>query len=435
MLSGQLLPGIVIAVGLAILVFYCGVNEIKFSFFNLFRHKRRSLSTIAAIMLGGTAIFLYGGFIAHSFWILKEQTIRTNLGHLQVYDREYFENTNKNKTIIGNYDWLKSALLSDEKLSPFISTISGQLEFTGIISLYENESSGYFSAIGIEPLASLKVGSFDKLISGSDLSRIKQDEITLGSGLARSLNAHYGDWLDSMVLNTQGGQGAMSMKLRGIFSSGIKEYDDVALKMPLSTAQKMMNTDGVSKMVILLKDESQLESFRSRLEQFIAQHKLPLIVKSWKELSLFYQQVEGLLSGIYFFIKLIVALVVVFMIGNAMTMNVIERTREITTLRATGVKPAKVARLFLLEGVFTGVLGAAGSLLAGFALAGVINLHGIAMPPSPGQTQGYTAFIKTDDAALIWITVLLPVLTASLASIIPAMRAARLNIADAFKFI
>ncbi|MDF3623263.1 ABC transporter permease, partial [Enterobacter hormaechei] len=55
-------------------------------------------------------------------------------------------------------------------------------------------------------------------------------------------------------------------------------------------------------------------------------------------------------------------------------------------------------------------------------------------PPSPGQSQGYTAFIKTDSAALNWITLVLPILAATGASVLPALRASRLNISDAFKF-
>lgn len=408
-------------------------RDVKFAFLNLFRHKRRSFSTIAAIMLGGVSIFLYGGFIDYSFWILKEQTIRTNIGHVQIYHQNYFETSNKNKSLIESYPQLKQAILDTPELADHISTLSGQLEFTGVISQYENETSSYFSGLGIEALPALKLGSFDKIISGSDLSRVRADEITLGSGLAKTLNTKYDDWLDAMVVNTRGGQGALSLKVRGVFESGIKDYDDVAVKLPLTTAQRIMGTDGVSKVLILLKDDD-TAAFSAKLRQFIASHHLPLIVKEWKEVSLFYQQVEGLLSGIYFFIKLIVALIVIFMISNAMTMNIIERTREITTLRAIGLKPLHVTRLFFLEGIFVGITGAIGSLTLGLIIASVINLYGIEMPPSPGQTMGYTAFIKTSSASLIWITLVLPILTATGASILPALRASRLNISDAFKF-
>lgn len=77
---------------------------------NLLRHRRRTLSTICAIILGGVAIFLYGGFINYSFWILQQQTIRTNIGHVQVYNKEYFDTANKSKHLINNYAALKMIL-------------------------------------------------------------------------------------------------------------------------------------------------------------------------------------------------------------------------------------------------------------------------------------------------------------------------------------
>ncbi|WP_367163066.1 ABC transporter permease [Kosakonia cowanii] len=408
-------------------------RDAQFALLNIFRHRRRTLSTLAAIMLGGVAIFLYGGFIHYSFWILKEQTIRTNIGHVQIYNPAYFEGAKKNQSLIEDYAALKQAILAQPDLSSDISTISGQLEFTGVASHYENETTTYFSGLGVEPLAALKLGSFDKLIVGSDLSRVKMEEVTTGSGLAKTLNAAYGNWLDIMVVNAQGGQGAISLKVRGIFTSGIKDYDDTAMKMPLTTAQRLMGTEGVSKVLILLNTEN-VSGFAAKLRHFIAQHHLPLIVKEWNSVSPFYQQVEDLLSGIYFFIKLLVAVVVIFMIGNSLTMNIIKRTREITTLRAIGLRPWHVTRLFILEGIFIGIIGAAGSLAIGFALAWLINIKGIAMPPSPGQSQGYTAFIKTTDIDTVWFTFFLPIITAAFASLRPSLRAAKLNLADAFKF-
>ncbi len=320
---------------IVLFIIYCVVfrfRDAKFSFLNLLRHRRRTLSTICAIILGGVAIFLYGGFINYSFWILQQQTIRTNIGHVQVYNKEYFDTANKSKHLINNYAALKNDIMHNSSLANDISTLSGQLEFTGVISQYENETSSYFSAQGVEPLPALKLGAFDKIILGSDLSRVKRNEITIGSGLAKTLAAGYGDWLDVMVVNTSGGQGALSLKLRGIFASGIKDYDDVALKVPLDTAQRIMGTDGVSKVLILLNNNN-VDEFIVKLNKYIVDNKLPLVVKDWKETSIFYQQVEGMLSGIYFFIKLIVALIVVFMIGNSITMNIAERTREIATLR------------------------------------------------------------------------------------------------------
>lgn len=415
---------------------YCALFQrqaTRIAWRNLFRHKRRSFSTAAAIMVGGVAMFIYGGFSDHAFWMLQQQTIRMNVGHLQLYHPDYFHTADKNRSLIAHYPTLKAAMLANRALADDIAALSGQLEFSGVISQYEHKTSRVFAGVGIEPVPALKLGAFEKRLSGSDLSRIKTEQATLGSGLAAALQARYGDWLDVLAVNSRGGQGALSLQLRGTFASGIKDYDDAALKVPLVTAQRIMETDGVSKVLILLKNDSDLPAFRAKLQRYLQANQLPLIIKSWRDISLYYQQVENLLAGIAFFIRLIVALIAIFMIGNALMMNITERTREIATLRALGLQPALVMRLFLLEGIFIGGLGGAGSLLLGGALGALINLQGVAMPPSPGQTQGYTAFIKMDSPELFAITFFLPVLTAALAAIVPARRAARLTIADAFK--
>ncbi len=125
--------------GFVIIIFlfliYCVIfrfRDARFSFLNLLRHRRRSLSTTCAIILGGVAIFLYGGFISYSFWILQQQIIRTNIGHVQVYNKGYFDTANKSKYLINNYADLKHDMMNNSSLAGDISTLSGQLEFTGI---------------------------------------------------------------------------------------------------------------------------------------------------------------------------------------------------------------------------------------------------------------------------------------------------------------
>ncbi len=321
-------------------------------------------------------------------------------------------------------------------IAPKIATITGQLAFTGIISQYDKGASTFFTGVGIEPLTSLVLGSLDKIISGSDLSRVEQQDITLGSGIANALSAGYGDWVDMLVVNPQGGQNAMSSQVRGVFQSGIKEYDDTAIKMPLHTAQRLLQTQDVSKIIIMLQDTNQTEEVLARINQLIEQHPLKLEARSWDELAIFYHQVVNLFEGIFLFIKSIVSVIVVFMIGNTLMMNVIERTREIATLRALGLNQSYIGRLFVLEGIIIGIIGSALSVSFGMLIAALININGIPMPPSPGYTQGYLAFVLWDqDFNLFWFSCALPLVTALIASIIPARRASKLVIAQAFRFV
>jgi putative ABC transport system permease protein len=413
-------------------------TDIRYTFLNLFRQRRRSGVTLLAITLGGVAVFIFGGFVDYSFWALREQTIRTNIGHIQLYEKGYLDGgaNNSLQYTISHYDEVKNLLQADRVIAPKIATITGQLAFTGIISQYDKGASTFFTGVGIEPQTSLVLGSLDKIISGSDLSRVEQQDITIGSGIASALSAGYGDWVDMLVVNPEGGQNAMSSQVRGIFQSGIKEYDDTAIKMPLQTAQRLLQTNDVSKIIIMLQDTEQTEAVLVRINQLIAEHNLNLEARSWDELAIFYHQVVNLFEGIFLFIKSIVSVIVVFMIGNTLMMNVIERTREIATLRALGLNQSYIGRLFVLEGIIIGIIGSLLSVSFGILIASLININGIPMPPSPGYTQGYLAFVMWDqDINLFWFSCALPLVTALVASIIPARRASKLVIAEAFRFV
>lgn len=413
-------------------------TDIRYTFLNLFRQRRRSGVTLLAITLGGVAVFIFGGFVDYSFWALREQTIRTNLGHIQLYEKGYLSSgaNNSLQHTIDNYDQVKKILLADPLITSKIKTVTGQLAFSGIISQYDKGASTFFTGVGIEPETSLVLGSLDRIISGSDLSRIEQQEITIGSGIANALTAGYGDWVDMLVVNPEGGQNAISSQVRGVFQSGIKEYDDTAIKLPLQTAQRLLQTKDVSKIIIMLEDTNQTDAVLARINQLITDNSLSLEARSWDELAIFYHQVVNLFEGIFLFIKSIVSVIVVFMIGNTLMMNVVERTREIATLRALGLSQSYIGRLFVLEGIIIGIIGSLLSVSFGILIASIININGIPMPPSPGYTQGYLAFVMWDqDVNLFWFSCALPLVTALIASIIPARRASKLVIAEAFRFV
>ena len=80
-------------------------------------------------------------------------------------------------------------------------------------------------------------------------------------------------------------------------------------------------------------------------------------IKTWNELSLFYSKVKGMFDMIFMFLFIIVLVIVVMSVVNTMGMAVLERTREIGTLRALGLKRRGVGLLFAIEGAMIGLLG------------------------------------------------------------------------------
>jgi putative ABC transport system permease protein len=110
-------------------------------------------------------------------------------------------------------------------------------------------------------------------------------------------------------------------------------------------------------------------------------------------------------------------------------MAVMERTREIGTLRALGVKRRRIVYLFALE---SATLGALGSLL-GLVLTLLAWLFVKGLQPSwipPLITKRIPLEVHVVPGYLLWSTVFL-ILLAALAAVFPARRAAYQTIVDA----
>jgi len=113
-------------------------------------------------------------------------------------------------------------------------------------------------------------------------------------------------------------------------------------------------------------------------------------------------------------------------------MAIWERTREIGTIMAMGYKKADILKLFLAEGFILGLLGGVGGVILGILVAKGISIFGIPMPPPPGATVGWTAFIKVVPD-LLTSSMAISLFASLFSSIYPAFKASNLTITDALR--
>ena len=131
----------------------------------------------------------------------------------------------------------------------------------------------------------------------------------------------------------------------------------------------------------------------------------------------------------------IIGIVVVFTVSNAMGMSVVERTDEIGTTRALGVRRSGIRQQFILEGIILGVLGASIGVAAAFVVAYAVNSGGLTWMP-PGQAQPVPLKLYLFGAwNLIGTMWALLIVLAAAAALLPANRAARLQIVDALRHV
>jgi putative ABC transport system permease protein len=308
---------------------------------------------------------------------------------------------------------------------------TAQITLMGLIS--NGDKSETFIATGVEPKEDRAMNA-QRLVAGTDLPDRESDAVIIGRGLAASMHAKPGDYLTLMSTTTSGSLNAIDVRVAGIFMSGVKEYDDRAIKMPLAGAQQLLQTTKVERLLVLLNETDDTAAVRADLTRLFAQKHWALEMKDWSQLATFYHQVVLLYNGIFGFIGMVVFGIVIFSVANTIVMSIFERTREIGTMMAIGTTRSSVWRLFLLEGLLIGIIGGVAGLLAGAGASSAINHAQLMLPPPPGYTQGYPLRVLLQPGILI-TAFLIAVITATLSSILPALKASRLKIVDALGHI
>ena len=398
---------------------------------NVFRNRRRSAITLAAIAFGAAAIILFGGFVHFIYEGVREQTIRSQLGHIQLYRRGYSERgaIAPFDYLIPNYGELRRLLARLDH----VQDVMPRLGFAGLVSTGETTAS--FVAVGVEPESEAELAAFTRIVQGEDLASRDRHGVILGLGLARGFGVKPGDELTLLSTTRHGAINALAVRVRGIWESSEKAYDDRFLKLPIGEAQRLLDLEGEVQAIVLLLDRTEHTALvRARLEALIREHGLDLEVRTWEDLALRYHQVRQLFGNIFRTLTLIVSVIVVLGIANTMTMAIFERTREIGTVMALGTRRRGVVAMFVLEGLALGALGGALGIAVGVLLAQVVSAYGIPMPPPPGSTRGFLAQIRIVPEVL-GQAFRLSLLTALLSSIYPAWRASRLDVVEALRHV
>ena len=402
------------------------IADSRMAVLNLQRNTRRTLVAVLSVAGGVVAFVLASGFIAWIFQNMREATIHSQLGHIQIARPDYFD-----KGIADPYRYLLPAKSTEQKLieeNPNVKTLAPRLAFSGLLSV--GDSTIPFIGEGIDPVLEAPISTRINIVNGDQLKHVAESSAVLGEGLARSIGANVGDSIVLLVTSANGSANAVELTVVGIFATITKEFDDNALRIPIQVARKLMRVEGATTWVALLNSTESTEQVATTLKSGLSRSDFDLVI--WSELADFYNKTVVLFSKQVDVVKFIIALIIVLTISNTQTMSVLERTTEIGTSLAIGLKRSEILRLFLLEGILIGVIGGVMGLLLGLTLAHVISTIGIPMPPPPGMAHGYTGqILVTTTLAVDGLA--LAISTTLLASVMPAWKASRMNVVDALR--
>lgn len=395
---------------------------------NLARQRRRTVLAVSAIAFGVVALLLAGGFIQWIFWAMRESVIGSQLGHIQVMRPGYLTDGQA-----APYRYILpsgSSALSVIREMPEVKVVAPRLSFSGLIS--HGDTTVSFLGEGVDPSKEAMLSRDLHVIQGRAMSPTDKQGILLGEGLAANLGVKAGDTVVLLATPQGGGINAVQARVRGLFYTASKNYDDTVLRVPIRLAQQLVRVQGVQRWLILLDRTDQTNAVLHRLRQRFPQASSGLQFVPWYDLAHFYRKTVRLFSRQLDVVWVIIALIIALSISNTMIRSVLERTGEIGTLMALGTRRNEVLRLFLVEGALLGGMGALIGVALGFALASVISSIGIPMPPAPGMSRGFTGAIRI-TAPLVGEGILMALGTTVVASLYPAWKASRLTIVDALR--
>lgn len=400
-------------------------RQVRIALLNLSRHRRRTLLAMAIICGGVIAFLLAGGFINWILWGMREAAIQSQLGHVQITRPGYLDEGLSNP-----YEFLLGEDLSMLRAGPGyeIRTIAPRLAFTGLIS--KGDATLSFVGDGLDPTAEIPISKAINVVEGNDLVGAGENAVVLGEGLAASIEARPGDQVVLLVSTASGGINAVELTVAGTFTTPVKAYDDTGLRVPIETARRLMRLSGATSWVVLLDDTEHTAAAVAALRAMLPAEQYAVI--PWRELADFYNKTVELFGTQVNVVRLLIGLIVVLSISNTLSMAVMERTTEIGTVMALGVRRRSVLSLFIWEGAVLGIVAGVVGVTVALLIGELISAVGIPMPPPPGMARGYIAEIDisralaVDGFALAFFTTLL-------ASIFPAWKASRMNIVDALR--
>ena len=273
------------------------------------------------------------------------------------------------------------------------------------------DASRAVTITGIEADSYVRVIALDqKIVAGRhDLG---PTDIMIGTELAKDLGAGVGD---KVRLTTATGATA-TLTVEGIFDFGNKGVNAGTVYIALRTARSLLDlAGGVSAMQVKVADPFAAERIAETLRGGNA-----VKVESWirTNAEFFTAMAAQIMTNTL--IRVFVGLTVALGIASVLVVSVIQKSREIGILRATGTSRSQVLRIFLIQGGFMGLAGSAlGSLLAWVFL---LLWRSVAR-----AADGTPMFIIEMEPALFATAAIGSMLVGLLAAVIPARRAARLD--------
>jgi len=385
---------------------------------NLWRHKRRTWLTVAAMIFSNLILVFAISLQFGSYQMMIDNSLKPYTGHLQI-QRDGYNDEPKMRSSINNIlplaDKVRNHLGSDNAAARGVA-----------FAMTSSEQRSYgLQIIGVEPDYEINVSSLPGLIKqGHYFTDINKAEIIIGSVLARNLKVTIGDELTLLGSGHDGSFAAGIVFVSGIFESGIVDIDRSMAQLPIGYFQQLFTMQGTGhNIVINAPDLMSVSALGQEITKLLSDDEL--VVLEWDELQPGLKQAIQADMASAWFMYFILIILVAFSVLNTQLMSVLERTREFGTMMALGVTPARLGKLVLTETAIMSSLGLIIGVALGIPLTYYLSIVGFSYPGMEEMTVRFNLPDRMYPSLSLLSIMLGPVIIyifSLLAAIYPALR-------------
>ncbi len=279
---------------------------------------------------------------------------------------------------------------------------------------------------GVDTAAEKKVSRFFDYVKQGTLSD-RPDGVVIGHELAKRAGVKIGS---PVMLATQSMDKPAALVVEGIFTTGMYEYDSNLAFVNLKNGQKFFGLgQGVSGLSVYLKDAEGAEAAKLELRRVLG----PLYdVRSWMDMNETLFSALALEKLVMFLILALIILVASLNIAGSLTILVMDKTKDVGILRALGAAPASLVKIFAMDGLVLGLLGASSGLALGYGVCWVLkNYEFVKLPKEIYYIERLP--VQMNPADTLWV-ITVAVGLSLLSSFYPAITAGRLDPVKALRY-
>jgi len=402
---------------------------------NLGRGWRRSAIVVTSITVGLAASVFVIAWMNGMFFQMTDNAIHTSLADVAVHAPGYWEDPQVERSIANRG---AAVIREAEALG---GEPAPRLRGDGLIQ--SSRQSVRAIVTGIDPEREPRISIVpDSLTRGAFLPARKGSArslpaIYIGERMAERLHVDLGQ---KVVLHVAGSQGGGAFRVRGMYRTSASEFDRAVVFVRLEDAQVLDAVgDVATEVAVALADPEHGETFARDLAARLGPAAAgPLEVRGWKEREPRLAALVTVASSTAWIFYAVLFVAMAFGIANALLMAVHERMREFGVLRSLGLRPRRLVSLVLVESLLLTGVGTFLGLGIGIAISEWLGVVGMDLSMFSDALETYaigtTIYPRTagaDSAA----AVVLATVTALLAALWPALKAARIRPAEALRRI